>query len=345
MHYLERENGLKRSMFKILSITLLLSLAAKAEINPNAQSNDINVITNEIGKIKLEIQKIDNSLVLKNKEYLETMAKRQSLDLEMYDIEVSLNSSIQLLETKKTELDLLLKKALITSITENDSEELMRNQILIKRSKIQKNELMLQIENEKKLQSTLMTLKSQFDEKVNVERDLYDVVNKLEAQKSVVVKKYLEFKDKESTVRSKISASRVAAKASQAQNLEDLKADFISPINTYLSKEHQEKGITFNVKNNENILAAKAGKVIHSGVLANYGNVMIIDHGNDIRSIYLGDISPSVAKDDMVKPEQVIAKTNISLKKESIGKVYFEIRNKNKVQNTIKLVKLDNNKV
>lgn len=330
-------------MLKSLVVTYIISFGVNAGINPNPESINSSNISNEILKIKTEIQQIDNSLVLKNKEYLQTMTKRQNLDIQVYEIENNLTSNIQILEEKKSGLDLLLKKALITSMTENDTEELMRNQILIKRIKSQKSEVQLQIENEQKLRSSLIVLKSQFEEKSAVERDLYEVVNKLEAQKSKIVKTYLDYKERESELRSRDRIVKTKARSNiESDTFAQIQADFISPISAFLTKEHQEKGITYNVKNNEEILASKGGKVIHSGVLANYGNVMIIDHGNDIRSIYLGDMTPIVAKDDIVKAEQIIAKTNVTLKKESIGKVYFEIRNKNKVQNTIKLVKLNN---
>ena len=71
------------------------------------------------------------------------------------------------------------------------------------------------------------------------------------------------------------------------------------------------------------------GEIQYLGRLANYGNLIIINHGHNIRSVLLGDIDPQVQKGQRVKRGEVIGQTK------SQGKLYFEVRVKNSARNTL----------
>ena len=78
------------------------------------------------------------------------------------------------------------------------------------------------------------------------------------------------------------------------------------------------------------------GEIVYSGNLSNIGNVIMIDHGKDLRSVILGELEITQKVNDKIKQGQVLGYT--SLKKSKKGKVYFELRYKNKIQKNIKWI-------
>ena len=83
-------------------------------------------------------------------------------------------------------------------------------------------------------------------------------------------------------------------------------------------------GVVFNVHTNIPVYAISSGKVLYSGVLPGFGQLVVVDNGNDYNSIYSGILS-SVKKGNIVKGGQLIGysgdKTN-----QPMGGVYFELR-------------------
>ncbi len=53
-----------------------------------------------------------------------------------------------------------------------------------------------------------------------------------------------------------------------------------------LGKLRMHSGIDIGASMGSSLLAAEAGKVLHSGVLGGYGNAIIIDHGNGVSTLY-----------------------------------------------------------
>ena len=100
--------------------------------------------------------------------------------------------------------------------------------------------------------------------------------------------------------------------------------------------EYGKKGVTYKFNSRQLVKTSRGGKVIHTGSLSTYGNVVMVDHGNEVKSIYLGQFLPSVKKGQSVVPGESLGKTFDVAKNE--GKLYFEVRKKNKAQNTILLL-------
>ncbi len=115
--------------------------------------------------------------------------------------------------------------------------------------------------------------------------------------------------------------------------------EFYPPIYSYQGMEYQKKGVTFNFHGKNEVRATKAGKVVYTGTLANYGNVLMIDHGNDTRTVLLGQFDYSVKNGDSVKDAQVVGFTNPrSTNGLGEGRIYFEVRKNNLAQNTYLLL-------
>jgi septal ring factor EnvC (AmiA/AmiB activator) len=105
------------------------------------------------------------------------------------------------------------------------------------------------------------------------------------------------------------------------------------PVDDYVSFTASPKGVTFRFQAVQPVKAAASGKIVYAGDLASYGQVVLVDHGNDLRTVLLGRMSLKVKKDDPVKEGDVLAYTE----KDSTEaqNLYFEVRKKNTAQNTI----------
>jgi murein DD-endopeptidase MepM/ murein hydrolase activator NlpD len=115
--------------------------------------------------------------------------------------------------------------------------------------------------------------------------------------------------------------------------------EYYPPLFGYNNLEYQKKGVTFNFVGKKEVRATKAGKIVYTGALASYGNVLMIDHGNDTRTVLLGQFDYAVKNGDTVKDSQVVGFTNPrSNSGLGEGRIYFEVRKNNLAQNTYMLL-------
>ncbi|HEX7807765.1 MAG TPA: peptidoglycan DD-metalloendopeptidase family protein, partial [Thermoanaerobaculia bacterium] len=103
-------------------------------------------------------------------------------------------------------------------------------------------------------------------------------------------------------------------------------------------RHRNPKFSTFTVNNGLKIEAAAgtqvravfAGTVLFSQWFKGYGNLIILDHGNCIFSLYGNVKSPAVAVGDKIATGQPIAGVGESEEAGAGGHLYFEIRQDNK---------------
>ena len=108
-----------------------------------------------------------------------------------------------------------------------------------------------------------------------------------------------------------------------------------SPLSSFLSfkKDKKRKGVVYRFKEETPFYSGHHGHIQYLGPLANYGNLIIINHGHNIRSVLLGDIDPKVKKGQRVTQGEIIGHTKAS--EERHGQLYFEVRVKNLAHNTL----------
>jgi septal ring factor EnvC (AmiA/AmiB activator) len=94
------------------------------------------------------------------------------------------------------------------------------------------------------------------------------------------------------------------------------------------------KGILFEFIAHKDIVSIKDGKVVFVGNLTGLGSVVIIQHANNLVSIYCG-VMPLVQLGLNVKKGQVIAKSGDNVDKNLDG-IYFELRYKGQAINLLK---------
>lgn len=113
------------------------------------------------------------------------------------------------------------------------------------------------------------------------------------------------------------------------------KADriFHRPVDDFLGYTPSAKGVTFKYQAIQPVRAVGGGKVVFAGDLSTYGQVLLIDHGNDLRTVLLGKMNVRVRKDEHVRDGDILGYTiNDSREPQNL---YFEVRKKNTAQNTI----------
>jgi septal ring factor EnvC (AmiA/AmiB activator) len=145
-------------------------------------------------------------------------------------------------------------------------------------------------------------------------------------------KKIAENKAQSNKLKAKIA--EVKKSFSQAPIVEK-KPDrfFKQPVEDFLTYTASAKGVTFKYQSIQPIKAVGDGKVVFAGDLASYGQVVLIDHGQDLRTVLLGKMDIKVKKNDTVKDGEVLAYTQNASKEDQ--SLYFEVRKKNTAQNTI----------
>jgi murein hydrolase activator len=87
-------------------------------------------------------------------------------------------------------------------------------------------------------------------------------------------------------------------------------------------------GIKIASESGRSVAAVFEGTVIYAQWFKGYGNLVIVDHGERVYSLYGNTQSPRVAVGNKVQPGQVI--TTVAEDEEGSGYLYFEIREDNK---------------
>jgi len=186
---------------------------------------------------------------------------------------------------------------------------------------------------------------AEFDNKLvelkQTEQELAKVINELEIRKKTAMQIYM------AKLEAKNKSEKNNHKALLAQKIKEIKKSFSEtaavvkkpdrlfkrPMDEFLTYTSSEKGITFKYKTVQPVRAAGDGKVVFAGDLASYGQVVLIDHGQDLRTVILGKMDIKVKKNDLVSNGDILAYTQSDMREAQ--NLYFEVRKKNTAQNTI----------
>ncbi|MFN7094559.1 MAG: murein hydrolase activator EnvC family protein [Burkholderiales bacterium] len=98
----------------------------------------------------------------------------------------------------------------------------------------------------------------------------------------------------------------------------------------------RNSGVLLNATNNISVYSISNGKVLYSGVLPGFGQMVVIDNGDNYLSIY-GGVLPKVHKGQSVTRGMIIANAGND-SNQPMGGVYFELRHLGKPVDPSKLV-------
>lgn len=340
---------------KMLRLQNKLSILEKELEQKNQQYmqqlEKIKQLDNDITTFNNVVIENNNDLNRKRQEYQQTTHRYLSVTLPSDLNEESVNGASNLnkqIEDENEEMENLIRKQILKSKLVAELQDINQNQM--------KNDA---------LKKELEVMKERLFEYSAVTENLSKLLLEMETQKNLLTESYLQKSDplskniKESTnntthntaANSSLNAALLNAGTSINLFEKNFTAsssttpihfeEFQYPINQYSNIKLEKKGVLFKCKDITPVMAIGKGKVVYSGTLSAYGNIIIVDHGQDIRSILLGQFKPKLEKEDQVEKGDIIGYTLPD--NGNLGQVYFEIRKKDTTQNIMSWFNKNNN--
>jgi murein DD-endopeptidase MepM/ murein hydrolase activator NlpD len=321
------------------------------------QNKQIQLLTKEVNNVEV-------TLGLNNKKYLRLAEERSKIEEMLTRARRNADFDSESLKKNYTQTKSLLMGVLLNRLenTENSSDILARK-IMITSLQRRLADLDGMMKTNKNYQADVDNLYTKLQESMSTEKELLAIMGELE-EKRRELRNSLAEQTQNNTVsktrfdeeKNKLAMNQKAAQRSiqrerlaPVQITEEIKipsqpgplseGEFHPPIYSYQGMEYQKKGVTFNFHGKNEVRATRAGKIVYTGALANYGNVLMIDHGGDTRTVLLGQFNYAVKNGDAVKDSQIVGYTNPrSNNGLAEGKIYFEVRKNNLAQNTYLLL-------
>ncbi len=323
--------------FLVFPLALTLSLTTGAAVR--RPGDQLARYRTEVLELGARLSTLEKELGAKNNLYVSSLEQIRQFegDIKLYRDE--LTRKREEVRTTQAENKRILQSYLLES--ENETTEPWQRKVHL--------ELLRRAQDKLKQSETELTgydaKVAEFDQKLielrRNEEELAAVIGELEARKKAVMASYLlrvESKKKaESQVQSSKLASRFAAVKKELSGAPVIQSKpdrlFSRPVDDYMSFTPSPKGVTFKFSATQPVKAVGGGKIVYAGDLAAYGQVVLIDHGNDLRTVLLGRMDIRVKKDDTVGSGDILAYTRNDTKEPQ--NLYFEVRKKNTAQNTI----------
>jgi septal ring factor EnvC (AmiA/AmiB activator) len=293
----------------------------------------------EVMELGARLSSLEKEIGSKNNLYISSIGQ-----IKQFEADISLyRSKLTELQTQVQRSQKENKKILQSYMAQcdNDSSEAWERRVhfeLLKQAQIKLKS------NETELASFQAKV-TDFDQKLaslkSTEEELAQMIRELETRKKATMEQYLtkveykkkaeskahqvELQKKLNVVKKQFSEAPVIAKRPDRT--------FGKPVDDFLTYTASPKGVTFKYRAVQPVKAAGNGKVVYAGDLASYGQVVLIDHGDDLRTVLLGKMNIRVKKNDTVKDGDVLGYTTIE--GSEAENLYFEVRKKNTAQNTI----------
>jgi septal ring factor EnvC (AmiA/AmiB activator) len=320
-----------------LIFSLLLSFNALAAIK--RPGDELARYRTEVMEMGARLSTLEKEIGSKNNLYLSSLEqiKQFEADVKLYRDGLKVKG-VEMKEAQ-AENKRILQNYLLES--ENDTTEPWQRKVHL--------ELLKQAQNKLKSKEIeligFQTKVAEFEEKLSVlhknEEVLGQVIQELESRKKVAMETYLARVETKKMIESKVQTQKlqkriaVVKKQFSSAPIVVTKPDrfFHSPVEDFLSYTASPKGVTYKYQSTQPVKAVGGGKIVFAGDLAAYGQVVLIDHGQDLRTVLLGKMNIKVKKNDSVKDGDVLAYT-LNDSKEAQN-LYFEVRKKNTAQNTI----------
>lgn len=323
--------------FWIFLLTLCLSSEAFSQRNKRAV-DQLSVHRREVTQMSARLSSLEKEIADKtdlHKSNVEQISKFES-DIALYKEELlKLQRKLKVTEQEN-------KQIVTNYLLESESEEspLWQKKIHLELLKQAQEKLKFEQEELQSFADKVASFEIKLDQLKKEEESLEGLILDLEQTKQDVFNKYqlasqkkeeLEKKVKQDQVKVKLSAIKKNLNPSPAP-LRNAERVFKQPIEQFISLTPSPKGVTFKYDSIQPVKAVADGKVMYAGDLAAYGQVLLIDHGNDLRTVFLGKMNIRVKKNDSVRTDDILGYT---YKDTTPQNLYFEVRKKNTAQNTI----------
>lgn len=321
----------------ILSIPLL----AQAKVPKTTYLK--NKLANEseaVSRIAAQIRDLEKKLNSKNDGYLESVALIESIELKISKLKEALTSNASDISEEYKKSQKALNLYLLETIDEENDDKLLHKKIYLELFSRKLKSLKTAEKRSSKLLEAINLYGQKLTETRVKEEAIYNIIVELENKKKEMSKSYvskLETKNRYESALDKIKAkiiakSKVLGKKPNSKFGKVL-VSMITPIDNYIELVQSKDTLTFKYQDTLQLKAPAAGKIVYTGELANYGKVIIIDHGNEVRSVLLGDLSIKVSKGNSVVQGELLGYTVSD--PGVVKSLSYEIRKKDKSVNAL----------
>lgn len=321
-----------------LLLALLFASASRAAVHKKPK-DDIARYRSEVMELGARLSTLEKEIGSKNNLYISSIGqiKQFESDISLYRSRLS---EIQF-QVKEAQED--NKKIYQSYIAESETEGTEDWQRKVHLELL--GQAQLRLKNKEAELASFEAKVAGFDLKLaslkGTEEELASMIKELENRKKLAMDQYL------TKVQYKKKAESKAHKTELSKKLNVIKKQFseapvilakpdrifAKPVDDFLAFTSSPKGVTFKYTAIQPVKAVGSGKVVFAGDLASYGQVVLIDHGHDLRTVLLGKMNIKVKKNDTVNDGDVLAYTQNEGKEAQ--NLYFEVRKKNTAQNTI----------
>ena len=322
-----------------LALIIGLTFALNASAAIKVRDDGLVRARSEVMELGARLSSLEKEIGSKNNLYISSIEQIRQFE-----------GDIKLYRDKLTELHLQVRQA------QSDNKKIFKSYLIESENEGTEDwqkkvhlELLKQAQNKlKNRESELISFENkvtEFDAKLislkTNEEELANVIQELEARKKVAMELYLSKVQNKKLAESKVQKQKLTQKIaavkktfSQAPIVEKRPDRFFkNPVEDFSTYTASAKGVTFKYNSIQPVKAVGGGKVVFAGDLASYGQVLLIDHGSDLRTVLLGKMDIKVKKNDTVKDGDILAYTQNDTKTDQ--NLYFEVRKKNTAQNTI----------
>jgi murein DD-endopeptidase MepM/ murein hydrolase activator NlpD len=307
--------------------------------------NKLDAKRTEIHNLAARIKTIESQIGSKNDDYLENVESYNRVEKKMRALASKLEViEINIINERNRVRTMMMQMINDKADTSDDLSELkvhLQKKILHRKL----SSLDDQSRDLEELKKTVSFYSNNLSGIKENEKQLYDLIVDFENRKKQLSHEYkrkLEEKNNlENDYDSLVAKLRTKKKIRKTKGSLSLPFALTLPLENFQTYKANKLGVTFHFAKQEPVRATAAGTVSYVGKLSAYGNLIMIDHGNELRTILLGDLKHMVAKGKRVSAGEVIGMTELDAGE---GRnVYFELRKKNKAQNTMALLKKYNN--
>lgn len=318
-------------------ILFFISLGVSAAIK--RPQDELARYRTEVMEMGAKLSSLEKEIGAKNNLYISSLEQVKQFESDVKLYREALDHKQAEVKKSQEENKKILQSYILES--ENDSLEPWQRKVhleLLKtaQEKLKGKEAELISFNEKvtEFESKIAELKAN-------EEELSQVISELETRKKETMEKYLAKVEIKKKVENQVQSSLMKAKVAEVKKslstapVIQKRADriFANPVDDFLTFTSSPKGVTFKYQTTQPVKAVGDGKVVFAGDLASYGQVILVDHGNDLRTVLLGKMNIRVKKNDIVSNGDILGYTMNETKEAQ--NLYFEVRKKNTAQNTI----------
>ena len=322
-------------IFLLFPSSVLFASIAESETRLSELKNELSETNNKLQKVKASLASIEQEIGGKNNLYLEKVKQLDVLTSSQNIIQKDLDSHKIKFEEQKTQINKMISTFIMRGLDDSDPKNMLERLAL----KARISEVNFNLKNLKKIiddtQIQVMTLNSQIATVQANEQSMAELIADLENKKSNFTQDYATTLESVNVLDKQYKTLKLEVKGRKiVQDKEDMATAFslMPPLKEYLDYRKDHKGVNFYYRETSNLHSPEKGLVVHVGDLGAYGTVVMIDHGQDIRSVLLGKIQYKVKKGSSVNRGEVIGYvTSNNSEKQNL---YFEVRKNNQAQNS-----------